>query len=55
MTTTNLVDEIWEEFFDDVLKESIEDADGGYGRAEDNLAQAEIDDWENREQYGIEW
>lgn len=27
----------------------------GYGDVENNIAQQDIDDWENREQYGIEW
>ena len=48
MTNTEPIDEFWDEFFEYALKSEDEND-------QDNSYEQGLQDWENRDQYGVMW
>lgn len=52
--------DIWDDFMDymmynPILTDAEKEFYGSYDYAESRMAEQELNDWENREQYGIDW
>ena len=48
MTKLESVEDVWEQFFDYALKGEPEEV-------QDNSYEQGLQDWENRDQYGVMW